>query len=89
MGKRIGYAGGIALELHKLRVENAELKPMARRARHLQSVVDDLSRENFELRREVYRSAARKRQPSGRRRDRAGDADRVVDRAHSDSGSAG
>ena len=65
---RIGYAGGVALELHRLRARNAELEPLARRAKSLQSTVDDLAREALELRRELYREKARKRQRSGPRR---------------------
>ena len=86
---RVGYAGSIALELHKLRTENDQLRPRARSADHLQRVVADQMREINELRDALRRSARRKRQPSGPRRRDAGDADRVVDRAHSDSGSAG
>lgn len=65
---RIGFAGGVALELFKLRARNAELEPLARRAKSLQSTVNDLARENLELWKEVYRQKGRKRQSSGYRR---------------------
>ena len=54
---RIGYAGGIALELFKLRARNAELEPLARRAKSLQSTVDDMAREIVELRAALKRRA--------------------------------
>ena len=84
----LSYAGGVAAELIMLRAEYARLKPIERVVSHLKRTVDELARENLELRREVYRAEARKRQPSGRRRRDAGDADCVVDRTHSGSGSA-
>ena len=64
---RPSYAGGIAAELLTLRADNARLKPLERIVKHLRSVVQDQSRENLELRRELYRQADRKRQPSGPR----------------------
>ena len=86
---RIGYAGTIALEVHTLRARNAELEPIARRAKNLQSVIDDLSRENLELRREVYRQKDRRRQPSGPRRRNSGDAGSVRSGSESSDASAG
>ncbi len=86
---RVGFAGGVALELFKLRARNAELEPLARRAKNLQSVIDDLSRENLELRREVYRQKDRRRQPSGPRRRNSGDAGSVRSGSESSDASAG
>ena len=85
---RIGYAGAIAIELFNLRTRNAELEPIARRAENLQSVVDDLSRENLELRRELYRANGRQRTPTVRRRRGAGGPDHSGDQASSDNASA-
>lgn len=65
---RIGYAGTIALEIHQLRARNAELEPLARRAKSLQSTVDDLAREALELRRALYREKFRNKQNNGRRK---------------------
>ena len=67
MANHIGYAGTVALELFRLRARNAELEPLARRAKHLQSAVNDLARENLELRRKVYKQHGRKKQTSGPR----------------------
>lgn len=86
---RIGYAGTIALEIHQLRARNAELEPLARRAKSLQGTVNDLARENLELRKEVYRQKERKRQNSGPRRRDAGSADDRGDRASPSDANAG
>lgn len=64
---RPSYAGGVAAELLTLRADNARLKPLERIVKHLRSVVQDQSRENLELRRELYRQGNRKKQSSGAR----------------------
>lgn len=86
---RIGYAGTIALEIHQLRLRNAELEPLARRAKSLQGTVDDLARENLELRKEVYRQKERKRQNSGPRRRNDGGSHHRGDRASSSDANVG
>ena len=86
---RIGYAGTIALEIHQLRARNAELEPLAKRAKSLQGTVDDLARENLELRKEVYRQKERKRQNSGPRRRNAGPADHSSGGASSSDANVG
>lgn len=85
---RIGYAGGIALELFRLRARNAELEPLARRAKSLQSTVDDMAREIVELHASLKRQADRRRQNSGPRRRNAGSADRSSGGASSSDASA-
>lgn len=85
---RIGYAGGIAIELFNLRTRNAELEPIARQAKNLQSVVDDLSRENLELRRALYREKFRNKQNNGKRRRPVGGSDHSSGRASSSDASA-
>lgn len=85
---RIGYAGTIALEIHQLRARNAELEPLAIRAKSLQSTVDDMAREIVELHASLKRQADRRRQNSGPRRRNTGPADHSSDRASSSDASA-
>ena len=85
---RIGFAGGVAMELHKLRARNAELEPLARRAKSLQSTVNDLAREALELRRALYREKFRNKQNNGKRRRPVGGSDHCRGRASSSDASA-
>ena len=85
---RMSFAGGIALELLTLRARNAELEPLARRAKSLQSTVDDLAREALELRRALYREKFRNKQNNGKRRRPVGGSDHCRGRASSSAARA-
>lgn len=70
---RVGYAGTIALELHKLRSQNAEARQHARRASILERENRTL-RETVEyLSKELARSGGLVRGGTNRRRDHSGD----------------
>ena len=77
--------GEFAVYVEQLRARNAELEPIARRAKSLQTTVDDMAREIVELRAALKRRAER---PGPRRRN-AGGADHRGDRASSSEASAG
>ena len=84
----MSFAGGIALELLTLRARTAELEPLARRAKSLQSTVDDLAREALELRRALYREKFRNKQNNGKRRRPVGGSDHSSGRASSSAARA-